>query len=195
MGEAEFGGCLRYHRLRHRAALLSSSQGATRRHGSRDRCGAAGIRCRALAPADTCRARSISAGDGRQTRARASDYSAIWPRESGVVHAFAKRSEPDTPETLRFYADLADDYPFEEPFTPSAASLAGGGVGLLVREPVGVVGAIIPWNGPLGADPVKVAPALLAGCTVIVKVSPEAPGAGLSDGGDCRRARASRPVC
>ena len=110
--------------------------------------------------------------------ARASDYSAIWPRESGVVHAFAKRSEPGTPETLRFYADLADDYPFEEPFTPSAASLAGGGVGLLVREPVGVVGAIIPWNAPLPLILIKVAPALLAGCTVIVKVSPEAPGAG-----------------
>ena len=110
--------------------------------------------------------------------ARASDYSAIWPRESGVVHAFAKRSEPGTPETLRFYADLADAYPFEEPFTPSAASLAGGGVGLLVREPVGVVGAIIPWNAPLPLILIKVAPALLAGCTVIVKVSPEAPGAG-----------------
>ena len=81
--------------------------------------------------------------------ARAADYSAMWPRESGVVHAFAKASESGNPETLRFYADLADDYPFEEAFSPSATSLAGGGFGLLVREPVGVVGAIIPWNAPL----------------------------------------------
>ena len=110
--------------------------------------------------------------------ARASDYSTLWPHESGVVHAVAKAGQAGYPQTLRFYADLADDYPFEEPFAPSAATLAGGGYGLLVREPVGVVGAIIPWNAPLPLILIKVAPALLAGCTVIVKVSPEAPGAG-----------------
>jgi betaine-aldehyde dehydrogenase len=42
---------------------------------------------------------------------------------------------------------------------------------------VGVVAAIIPWNGPLLIMTHKIAPALLAGCTVIVKASPEAPGA------------------
>lgn len=110
--------------------------------------------------------------------ARADDYTAMWPRESGVVHAVAKAGQSGYPATLRFYADLADDYPFEQPFTPSTATLAGGGYGLLVREPVGVVGAIIPWNAPLPLILIKVAPALLAGCTVIVKVSPEAPGAG-----------------
>src|SRR6476660_642671 len=111
-------------------------------------------------------------------QARASDYSAMWPRESGVVHAYAQASEAGSADTLRYYAGLADDYPFEESFSPSATSLAGGGFGLLVREPVGVVGAIIPWNAPLPLILYKVAPALLAGCTVIVKVSPEAPGAG-----------------
>ncbi|MCW2564315.1 MAG: aldehyde dehydrogenase [Mycobacterium sp.] len=110
--------------------------------------------------------------------ARASDYSAMWPRESGVLHAFAQANESGSSATLRFYAGMADDYPFEEPFAPSALSLAGGGFGLLVREPVGVVGAIIPWNAPLPLILIKAAPALLAGCTVIVKVSPEAPGAG-----------------
>ena len=52
------------------------------------------------------------------------------------------------------------------------------GFGLLVREPVGVVGAIIPWNGPLGLIGYKIAPALIAGCTVVLKSSPEAPGEG-----------------
>jgi ABC-type transport system substrate-binding protein len=47
---------------------------------------------------------------------------------------------------------------------------------LLVREPVGVVGAIIPWNAPLSLIAYKVAPALIAGCTVVLKASPEAPG-------------------
>ena len=51
-----------------------------------------------------------------------------------------------------------------------------GQFGLLVREPVGVVGAIIPWNTPIGLITYKLAPALLAGCTVVLKCSPEAPG-------------------
>jgi aldehyde dehydrogenase (NAD+) len=110
--------------------------------------------------------------------ARASDYSAMWPRESGVVHTFAKASESGNPAMLRSFADLADDYPFEEPFTPSPSPMTGGGFGLLVREPVGVVGAIIPWNAPLPLILIKLAPALLTGCTVIVKMSPEAPSAG-----------------
>jgi aldehyde dehydrogenase (NAD+) len=106
------------------------------------------------------------------------DYSAMWPRESGVVYSVAQGMEQTSPATPRFYADLADNYPFEEPYTPAESPLTGGGFGLLVREPVGVVGAIIPWNGPMPLILSKLAPALLAGCTVIVKMSPEAPGAG-----------------
>jgi acyl-CoA reductase-like NAD-dependent aldehyde dehydrogenase len=49
------------------------------------------------------------------------------------------------------------------------------GQALVRREPVGVVGAIIPWNGPLPLVLSKVVPALLAGCTVVVKPAPEAP--------------------
>ena len=41
-----------------------------------------------------------------------------------------------------------------------------------------MVGAIIPWNGPLGLISYKIAPALIAGCTVVLKSSPEAPGEG-----------------
>ena len=110
--------------------------------------------------------------------ARAADYSQIWPRESGIVHSIAQFMASDNPNTFRFYADLANDYPFEQPFTPTPSPLPGGEFGLLVREPVGVVGTIIPWNGPLQLMVGKTAPALLAGCTVIIKVSPEVPGAG-----------------
>jgi aldehyde dehydrogenase (NAD+) len=42
-----------------------------------------------------------------------------------------------------------------------------GGHGRVVHEPVGVVAAIIPWNGPLAAGALKIAPALIAGCTVV----------------------------
>ncbi|MDI2030176.1 aldehyde dehydrogenase [Saccharopolyspora sp. TS4A08] len=51
----------------------------------------------------------------------------------------------------------------------------GDGEGVLVREPVGVVAAIIPWNGPVAQASMKYAPALAAGCTVVLKPSPEAP--------------------
>jgi betaine-aldehyde dehydrogenase len=46
---------------------------------------------------------------------------------------------------------------------------------LIVREPAGVVGAITPWNYPLHQIAAKVAPALAAGCTVVLKPSGEAP--------------------
>jgi aldehyde dehydrogenase (NAD+) len=44
-----------------------------------------------------------------------------------------------------------------------------------LKEPVGVVGAIIPWNGPLGASIWKIGPALATGCTVVLKPAEEAP--------------------
>jgi betaine-aldehyde dehydrogenase len=72
---------------------------------------------------------------------------------------------------IRDFARMATDFPFVERHTPTA----GGNVGLLIHEPVGVVGAIIPWNAPILMLASKLAPALLAGCTVIVKMSPEAP--------------------
>lgn len=50
---------------------------------------------------------------------------------------------------------------------------------LIVREPAGVIGAIIPWNVPLYITIGKVIPALLAGCTVILKPAPETPLIGL----------------
>ena len=107
-------------------------------------------------------------------RRRAEDASQIWPRESGILYAAARAGIGGIPKTYEFYADLASDYPFETPREPTA----GGKFGLLVREAVGVVGAIIPWNAPMALIAHKLAPALLAGCTVVLKCSPEAPGAG-----------------
>lgn len=49
------------------------------------------------------------------------------------------------------------------------------GPALVRREPVGVVGAIVPWNVPLFATVLKLAPALSAGCTVVLKPAPETP--------------------
>ena len=107
-----------------------------------------------------------------ELRTRIATLAEIWPRESGVLHSVAIPGCESDASILEFYADMAEDYPWEERAVP-----AGGGFGLIVREPVGVVGAIIPWNGPLFLSLHKIAPALLAGCTVVLKSSPEAPGA------------------
>ena len=112
--------------------------------------------------------RAIAAG----LRDRGGDIGTIWPRESGALSVVAEAFTAGAVSTFNYYADLADTFPFERPAQPTA----GGEFGLLVREPVGVVGAIIPWNGPLALISNKVAPALLAGCTVVLKSSPEAPG-------------------
>ncbi len=94
-------------------------------------------------------------------------------RESGVLHRLAQYAAQGAAGTFDYYAGLADTFEWEHEAQPST-----GGFGLLVREPVGVVGAIIPWNGPLSLISYKIAPALIAGCTVILKSSPEAPGEG-----------------
>jgi acyl-CoA reductase-like NAD-dependent aldehyde dehydrogenase len=112
--------------------------------------------------------RSFAAG----LSARGDDLGQIWPRQSGVLHKIAQYSAMGAAATFEQYAGYADTFAFEERATPSA----GGQFGLLVREPVGVVGAIVPWNAPIGLICNKVAPALIAGCTVVLKASPEAPG-------------------
>src|SRR5262245_57113997 len=104
--------------------------------------------------------------------ARWEEIARIWTTESGVVHSLAQDSAKGYGKIFRYYAGLADTVPFQERHVPGA----GVGVGLLVREPVGVVAAIIPWNGPALLTAYKSAPALLAGCAVILKASPEAPG-------------------
>ena len=122
-----------------------------------------------------CRTRSGPSTCGRSARdcaGKADEVGQLWPRESGALHIIAQHTAPGMAGVFDFYAGLADTYPFEERAQPTM----GGEYGLLVREPVGVVGAIIPWNAPIGLISYKIAPALLAGCTVVLKSSPEAPG-------------------
>lgn len=110
---------------------------------------------------------------GPELHARAAALEQIWPRESGTIHAIAKFAAMVMQREFDAYASLADTFEFEHVATPSQP-----GFGILVREPVGTVGAIVPWNSPHALIPHKIGPALLAGCTVVLKMSPEAPGAG-----------------
>ena len=72
---------------------------------------------------------------------------------------------------LRYYAGQATSLHGET----IQNSLPGEIFSYTLKEPVGVVGAIIPWNGPLGASIWKIGPALATGCTVILKPAEEAP--------------------
>ena len=108
---------------------------------------------------------------GQGMRDRAEDIASVWTSQSGILYTVAMAMVGGQADEWDRYASLAETFPFIERHVPGA----GGNVGLLVREPVGVVAAIIPWNGPPILITNKIAPALLAGCTTILKASPEAP--------------------
>lgn len=74
-----------------------------------------------------------------------------------------------TIETLRYYAGWADK------ITGRTIPVDGPFFTYTLREPVGVVGAIVPWNFPLNLASWKFAPALAAGCTVVLKPASETP--------------------
>lgn len=75
--------------------------------------------------------------------------------------------------TLRYFAGWADK--IEGRTIPTAGFMGRQALSYTVREPVGVVGAIVPWNGPTMISTWKIAPALAAGCTIVLKPSEDAP--------------------
>jgi aldehyde dehydrogenase (NAD+) len=93
--------------------------------------------------------------------------------EIGCVVRMTYGDQLDRPiEKLGFYADLAERYEYRSELP------AAHGSAWLEREPVGVVGAITPWNIPIELDLAKVGAALAAGCTVVLKPSPLSPWSG-----------------
>lgn len=70
---------------------------------------------------------------------------------------------------LNSYIETAKNYPFQ------VVRQSPTGTALVVREPIGVVAAVIPWNTPLASAMQKLAPALLTGCSFILKPAPETP--------------------
>jgi aldehyde dehydrogenase (NAD+) len=103
-------------------------------------------------------------------QARMGDVAAAVSEEMGSPITWSTLAQAFAPTMiLDYYAGLARTYPFEE--------LRQGVLGqaLVRREPVGVVGAIVPWNVPLFTTIAKLAPSLAAGCTVVLKPSPETP--------------------
>ncbi len=97
---------------------------------------------------------------------RADELAKSITAEVGVPFKLSQRVMVGNPiHTFGAYAKLAAEFEFEKTV----------GNSLVVREPIGVVGAITPWNFPLHQVALKVAAALAAGCTVVLKPSEVAP--------------------
>jgi len=109
-------------------------------------------------------------GEAIASRAEAMDRA--WTAQIGTPVSISTGSSAGAQFLLNYYADLADAYPFED-LRPAAGIFCKHAA--VVREPVGVCALIAPWNGPLMTMMSKVAPALAAGCTIIMKPSPETP--------------------
>ena len=99
-------------------------------------------------------------------QARAQEIASVIAQEMGMPVKLAQRIQVGLPTTtFASMPQLVAEVPFEEQI----------GNSLVVREPVGVVGCITPWNYPLHQIAAKVAPAMAAGCTVVLKPSEVAP--------------------
>lgn len=99
-------------------------------------------------------------------KARMEEIGKLIAGEVGMPLKLATMIQAGSPTaTFGLYAKMLGNFVFEEKV----------GNSLVLREPVGVVAAITPWNYPLHQIAAKVAPALAAGCTVVLKPSEVAP--------------------
>lgn len=101
---------------------------------------------------------------------RMDEFSTVISSEMGSPYSWAQMGQVfSSCMVFDYYAGLAGTYHFEE--------VRNGVMGpaLVRREPVGVAAAIVPWNVPLFTAALKLAPAILAGCTVVLKPAPETP--------------------
>ncbi|MBV7495082.1 aldehyde dehydrogenase [Pseudomonas sp. PDM24] len=102
---------------------------------------------------------------------RAGEFSKSWTAEMGCSVNLAGPGGFSPFALFSYYGNLIANGTFEEVRPQSR----GNGVGLVVKEPVGVVAAITPWNAPASLSSKIIASALAAGCSVILKPAPETP--------------------
>ncbi|GGP70369.1 aldehyde dehydrogenase [Streptomyces variabilis] len=101
-----------------------------------------------------------------QLHARRDEIAATVTAELGAPEKLSRTVHAGVPVSIAgSYAELASTYSFEEKIGNSA----------VYHEPVGVVAAITPWNYPLHQIVAKAAPALAAGCTIVVKPAENTP--------------------
>lgn len=98
--------------------------------------------------------------------ARQDEIASVITGEVGMPAFLSKAIQAGLPQTIAAsYPAIVEEFAWEEQL----------GNSLVIHEPIGVVGAITPWNYPLHQIVAKVAPALAAGCTIVLKPSEVAP--------------------
>ena len=123
---------------------------------------------------------------GEEIAARTDELARIEVQDNGKPLPEAVWDIEDTAGVFHYYADLAER--FDNSAETEVELGMEGFTSRAVKEPVGVAGAIIPWNFPLLMASWKVAPALAAGCTVVLKPSELTPVTALELGGIGQRA-------
>jgi aldehyde dehydrogenase (NAD+) len=93
-----------------------------------------------------------------------------WTTQVGAPISFTRYVSGQPAELFEYYGKLIQSYRLVE-----ERKRDNGGLVRIVKEPVGVVAAITPWNAPLVLLCYKVAAGLAAGCTIVAKPSPETP--------------------
>ena len=121
-----------------------------------------------MAPAERA---DVMARISQGIQARSGEFAETISREMGAPISWSLMGQVfSSTMVLDFYTGLARTYAFE--------ALRDGVLGnkaIVRREPIGVAGAIVPWNVPLFVTMLKLGPALAAGATVVVKPAPETP--------------------
>src|SRR5262245_14257711 len=102
-------------------------------------------------------------------RAKAAEFAEVDTRNMGKPIVEAEFDVADAAHCFEYYGGLASKIHGETLDVPDNA------LSMVVREPVGVVGQIIPWNYPLLMAAWKLAPALAAGCTTVLKPAEQTP--------------------
>src|SRR5258708_16800159 len=102
-------------------------------------------------------------------RAKAGDFADAETRNMGKPIVEAEFDVADAAHCFEYYGGMASKIHGETLDVPDNA------LSMVIREPVGVVGQIIPWNYPLLMAAWKLAPALAAGCTAVLKPAEQTP--------------------
>ncbi len=119
-----------------------------------------------MQPAERIEAITRLAGIYKERRA---DMAALISSEIGAPITFAKLAQVRLPLTMiSAFCGLAANYEWQQ----VRPGLYGKDI-RVVKQPVGVVAAVVPWNMPQFLTVCKVVPALLAGCSVVLKPAPE----------------------
>ena len=105
-----------------------------------------------------------------QLKARLPELATTWTTQVGAPISLTRYLSGQPPEFFEYYGKLIQSYPLIDERKGGHRERVR-----VVKEPVGVVAAITPWNAPLVLLCYKVAAGLAAGCTIVAKPAPETP--------------------